>query len=65
MLNEEFCINPLFCLSFKVFIPFVFGPNAFFKIFKKLFPLYESFLDLMLFAKGFGLYVAELLNPLN
>ena len=65
MLNEGFYIYPLFCLSFNAFIPFVFGPNALFKIFKKFVPLFESPLGRILLPNGFGLYVAELLNALN
>jgi hypothetical protein len=66
VLNDAFYIKPLFCLSPIVFIPFVFGPKAFFNMFKKLLPpLVESFLVRKLLPKGFGLYVAELLNPLK
>lgn len=66
-MNDAFYINPLFCLSpTELFIPFVLGPKAFFKMFMKLLPpLVESFLARKLLPKGFGLYVAELLNPLK
>jgi len=65
-LNDVFYINPLFCLSLIEFIPFVLGPKAFFKMFMKLLPpLVESFLARKLLPKGFGLYYAELLNPLK
>jgi hypothetical protein len=43
----------------------MFGPNAFFKVFKKFVPLFESPLGRILLPNGFGLYVAELLNALN